>query len=124
MQGAIVMLMAMTGLGCQNKPVDSTDLPAVLSAAPASPSPETPTAATTETTTPPPYPRFFFETFPDPEAVYSDPLSAALYSFVFGHDPGIPSAQEIEASALGTGTESGIGTAPGTGTAPGIATEH
>jgi hypothetical protein len=113
MQGAIVMLMAMTGLGCQNKPVDSTDLPAVLSAAPASPSPETPAAATTETTTPPPYPRYLFETFPDPEAVYSDPLSAVhatLYSFVFGHDPGIPSAQEIEASALGTGTGTGTGT--------------
>ena len=119
MQAAILMLVALTGLGCQNKPIDSTDPPAVLTPAPASPSQEAPAAETTaspspeappaETTaTPPPYPRYFPETYPDPEAVYGDPLGilhATLYSFVFGHDPGIPSAHEIEASVLGNGTE-------------------
>ncbi len=128
MQGAIVMLLALTGLGCQNKPVDSTDLPAVLTPAPATPSPEAPAAATTAipspetqaaattaspspetsaattTATPPPYPRYFPETYPDIEELYSTHLGslyATFYSFVFGHDPGIPSAREIEASVLG-----------------------
>ncbi len=119
MQAAILMLMALSGLGCQNKPADSTDLPQVLAPASsaASPAPEAPVAAassaaspapeapTTETTTtPPPYPRYFPETFPDIEDLYSTHLgimTATLYSFVFGHDPGIASAQEIEASVWG-----------------------
>ena len=119
MQGAILMLVAVTGLGCQNKPIDSTDPPAVLTPAPASPSPEAPAAETTasespeapaaETTaTPPAYPRYFPETYPDVEDIYSTHLGslyATFYSFVFGHDPGIPSAQEIEASVIGNGTE-------------------
>jgi hypothetical protein len=108
MQAAVVMLMALTGLGCQNKPVDSTDMPSVLTPAPApaSPSPEAPTTETTAT--PPPYPRFFPEAYPDIEDLYSTHLgimSATLYSFVFGHDPGIASAQEIEASVLGNEVE-------------------
>lgn len=112
MHGAILMLVTLTGLGCQNKPIDSTDLPAVLTATPESPAPEAPASATTAT--PPPYPRYSPETYFDPEALYSDHLSAlhaTLYSFVFGHDPGIPSAREIEASALGTGPGTGLVTA-------------
>jgi hypothetical protein len=104
MQAAIVMLMALSGLGCQNKPADLTDLPPVLAPASSaeSPAPEAPTTETT--TTPPPYPRYFPETYPDIEDLYSTHLgimTATLYSFVFGHDPGIASAQEIEASVLG-----------------------
>ncbi len=119
MQAAILMLMALSGLGCQNKPVDSTEMPQVLAPAPSatSPAPEAPVAPapstgspapeapTTETTaTPPPYPRYFPESYPDIEDLYSTHLgimTATLYSFVFGHDPGIASAQEIEASVFG-----------------------
>ena len=106
MHGAVVMLVALTGLGCQNKPVDSTDLPAVLTPAPVSPSLEAPTAATTST--PAPYPRYSLEAYPDVEEMYRTHLGslhATFYSFVFGHDPGIPSAHEIEASVYGNRTE-------------------
>jgi hypothetical protein len=106
MHGAILMLVALTGIGCQNKPVDSTDLPPVLTPAPASTSLEAPAAAAT--TSPPPYPRYFGPTYPDVEEMYSTHLGslrATFYSFVFGHDPGIPSAAEIEASVFGDGPE-------------------
>ncbi len=102
MSYAFVMLVAATGLGCQNKPVESSDLPAVLSAAPAAPSVESNAASAT----PPPYPRYFPESYPDAEANYANwcsSLGATLYSFVWGHDPGISSASEIEASVFGYG---------------------
>jgi hypothetical protein len=102
MSYTFVMLVVVSGLGCQNKPAPSSDLPVITNAAPASPSVE----ALSGSTTPPPYPRYFPETFPDPEAAYSNHLSslrATLYSFVFGKDPGIPSAREIEASVYGYG---------------------
>ena len=38
MQAAVFMLMALSGLGCQNKTGEPSDLPAVLSPALASPS--------------------------------------------------------------------------------------
>ena len=100
MSYTFVMLVALNGLGCQNKPGDSGDLPVVLNPAPASPSP----AALSGGTSPPPYPRYYPEIFPDFDAMYGTRCSrmrATLYSFVFGHDPGIPSAEEIEASVSG-----------------------
>ena len=101
MSPAIVMLVALSGLGCQNK-TDSRELPVVLSPAAASPSPEVHSASTS----PPPYPRYYPESYPDPEDLYNSRLGclrATLYSFVFGKDPGIPSASEIEASVFGYG---------------------
>jgi hypothetical protein len=103
MSHAFVVLVALTGLGCQNKTGDSSDLPAVLSPAPVSPSP----TESSGSTSPPPYPHYEFETFPDPEAMYSTRLgriSSTLYSFLFGRDPGIPSQREIEDSALRYGS--------------------
>jgi hypothetical protein len=130
MSHAFVMLMALSGLGCQNKPVNSSDTPAALTPAPVNPAQEAPAAgpvpspaapaagtsaspeapspstgaapeAPSTGMTPPPYPRFFAEPYPDIEALYSTHggiLYATLYSFVWGKDPGIPSASEIEAS--------------------------
>jgi hypothetical protein len=102
MSPALVMLVALTGLGCQNTAGNSSDLPTVLNPPAISPPPE----VFSSSTSPPPYPRYVPETYPDLEAMYSDHLSslrATLYSFVFGHDPGIPSAREIEASVFGYG---------------------
>jgi hypothetical protein len=141
MSHAFVMLVALSGLGCQNKTGDSSDPPAALVPTPASPAQDAPAAipspaqaapaagtspspeassagmatspeAPAASTTPPPYPRYFTEPYSDPEALYSTPsgcLYATLYSFVWGKDPGIPSAAEIEASALGYGSPSGTG---------------
>jgi hypothetical protein len=137
MSHAFIMLVALSGLGCQNKPVEPSDAPAALSPAPTIPaqaqetpaaipapppaspsastsgSPEAPSpttsaapAAALEGTTPPPYPRYFTEPYPDPEALYSTHagiLYATLYSFVWGKDPGIPGPGEIEASAFADG---------------------
>jgi hypothetical protein len=100
MSCTFVMLVALSGLGCQNKPGDSSDVPVVLNPAPESPSPE----ALSGGTSPPPYPRYYPETLPDIEAMYGNRCSsmrATLYSFVFGRDPGIPTAREIEASVFG-----------------------
>ena len=97
---SFLMLVALSGLGCQNKTADQVDLPTVLSPAPASPS----IVAAPAGTTPPPYPRYYPENLPDVEEMYSNHWSsfhATLYSFVFGHDPGIPSAREIEESVFG-----------------------
>ena len=98
-----VTLVALSGLGFQNKPIESSDLPAVLSTAPAAPAVE----AVAPSTMPPPYPRYYAESFPTTvEANYADCWSsfhATLYSFIFGRDPGIPSASEIEASVYGYG---------------------
>jgi hypothetical protein len=96
----MLMLVALSGLGCQNKTENPSDLPAVLAAPAASPAPETPAV----TTTPPPYPRYFPQNYPDPDAMYTthmDSFRATLYSFIFGHDPGMPSAKEIEESVFG-----------------------
>jgi hypothetical protein len=103
MSHAFVVLVALTGLGCQNKTGDSSDLPAAVIAPPVSPSPAVPSAGES----PQPYSRYEFETYPDPEAMYSTRLGrigSTLYSFLFGRDPGIPSQREIEESALRYGS--------------------
>ena len=94
------MLVALSGLGCQNKTADQVDLPTVLSPPRRLARQSWPHAGTT----PPPYPRYYPENSPDVEEMYSNHWSsfhATLYSFVFGHDPGIPSAREIEESVFG-----------------------
>jgi hypothetical protein len=135
MSHAFVMLVALSGLGCENKPGEPSDPQAAPSPAAASPAqeaapaaaspaqdaaggtstpaveapaaiPTAPPVTTPLSASPPPYPRFYPETFPDVEDLYSTHagrMYATFYSFVWGKDPGIPSASEIEASALGNG---------------------
>ena len=102
MQGAIVMLMALSGLGCQNRSNDVGDAP---------------TASTTVVTpsvdpipgytTPPPYPRYFPENDSNVEWGYRTPwdaMRATFCSFFLGRDPDVPTAREIEASVFGYGS--------------------
>jgi hypothetical protein len=101
MQGAIVMLMALSGLGCQNKIIDKGELPTSVSpivSAAANPAPSS--------TNPPPYPQYFNIGSGDTET--ADPthweiLRSTLWSFVLGRDPDVMTAREIEASIYGYG---------------------
>ena len=100
MSHTFVLLVAMSGLGCQNKPVEPGDLPPVISPAPASPAPEASSASTNL----PPYPRYFPDGFPDVEAQYSTPLgrwSSTFWSLILGRDLNVPTQRQIEASVYG-----------------------
>ena len=87
MHGAIVMLMALSGVGCQNKIGDSGDPPASVSPIV---SPAVNPAASS--TTPPPYPQFDFGGYGSPEPAeptHWDVLRSTLCSFVLGRDPDV-----------------------------------
>jgi hypothetical protein len=104
MQGAFVMLMALSGLGCQNKISDSGELPAAVSPIV---SPAVNPAASA--TTPPPYPQYFNIGSGDTETADPDHwevLRSTLWSFVLGRDPDVMTAREIEASVYGYGNQS------------------
>jgi hypothetical protein len=101
MQGAMLMLMALSGLGCQNKIGDSGELPAAvrpIASPAANPAPGA--------ITPPPYPQYSVPGSDDTETAdttYWGVLRSTLCSFVLGHDPDVMTAREIEASAYGYG---------------------
>jgi hypothetical protein len=101
MQGAMVMLMALSGLGCQNKIDDSGGLPTAIS-----PIVSPATTPALGAVTPPPYPQYVVSGFDDTQAGDTNHwgvLRSTLYSFVIGHDPDVMTAREIEASAYGYG---------------------
>jgi hypothetical protein len=98
MQSAIVMLLALSGLGCQNGSTDSKDAPVPLSPI------ASPAVTPLPTNTPlPPYPRYFPEIYAD---VVEDTsrwacVRSTLWSFVLGRDPDVMTPAEIEDFAYG-----------------------
>ena len=144
MSPALVMLVALSGLGCGNKPAETSgplevlvpaDASQAQAAAPATTSPAAdapgaipsppqaatpgtmspaadapgaspslPPVTTSVSPSPPPYPRYYPETDPDVEDLYSTHagiLFATFYSFVWGKDPGIPSAAKSRSRRVG-----------------------
>ena len=102
MQGAMVMLVALSGLGCENRSNDVGNAPTAPSTV-VTPSVD----AIPASTTPPPYPRYFPENDFNVESGYPthwDAIRATLWSFVLGRDPDVSTPQEIEASVFGYGS--------------------
>jgi hypothetical protein len=118
MQATVVVLIALGGLGCQNPVSDlppflpdvrqsagqpSTDASSVTPDSPASSQPST-DAGSVSPASPAPlaYPVYGQGPSGYPEAVEDDSFGTCMRntfcSFFIGHDPGIPSAAEIEAS--------------------------
>jgi hypothetical protein len=122
MQGAMVLLMALSGLGCQNRSdgvadaptapsavvAPAVDAPAVAAPAIAAPTIAAPTVdALPVSTAPPPYPRYYPEIDANVESGYRTPwdaMRATFCSFFLGKDPDVPTAREIEASVYGYGS--------------------
>jgi hypothetical protein len=98
MHGAMMMLVALGGLGCQNTVGDrATPPPPSLPAIAGPEATPFPTAAT-----PPPYPGYF--PVGDPDIVDTDEVGLirrTFYSFFWGRDPDVKSAREVEASVFG-----------------------
>ncbi len=127
MQGAMLLLMALSNLGCQNRPDGVADAPtaptAVVAPAVATPAVVAPAVVAPAVvapavvapavvalpgyTTPPPYPRYYPEIDANVESGYRTPwnaMRATFCSFFLGHDPDMPTAREIEASVYGYGS--------------------
>jgi hypothetical protein len=105
MQGAFVMLMALSGLGCQNKVNDPVELPPPVSPIVSPAANPVPTS-----TTPPPYPQYFDLRAAEAEMIeptHWDTLRSTLWSFILGRDPDVMTAREIEASVYGYGSRYG-----------------
>jgi hypothetical protein len=111
MQIAFVMMLALTGLGCQNKTsvaVDASPLPGYQVE---SPPPAIEQGGGNSMSTysgsfaPTPYPEIPSRIYTRPEDPRSPnwhaELRTTLYSFVIGHDPDVATAREIEASIYG-----------------------
>jgi hypothetical protein len=111
MQVSMVMILALTGLGCENKSADAPDtVPAVFVQGDAAPVASFQGGAYT----PGNYASSFASTpYPEiPSHLYSAPTLAhdsdwhacvrsTVYSFVFGHDPDVVTIREIESSVYG-----------------------
>jgi len=100
MQSAIVMAIAITGLGCQNKSLDLLDIPPVFSSADSHYTNPYPSYAT-----PSSYSGYYSRTYGgptfDPYPTHWDSLRSTLWSFVLGKDPEVNTPWEIEASVYG-----------------------
>jgi hypothetical protein len=111
MQVSMVMMLALTGLGCQNKPVGASDSFAVTSYQTDSPPLSSYQAGGYVTGTyansfaSNPYPeipsRLYARNSQDHSVDWHAELRSTLYSFVFGHDPDVSTVREIEASVYG-----------------------
>jgi len=103
MQGAIVMVIAFSGLGCHNKCSDMSDAPSVYRSTGGAD-----TNLYRSYTTPSSYPGYDSRSYTvcDSSAYTSHwgGVRATLYSFVFGHDPDVATAREIEESVFGSHT--------------------
>jgi len=104
MQVSFVMMMALSGLGCQNKSCDASVAPAVCYA-----SGQSATHVHASSVAPSGYPASSAGRYID-DSVQSYTLQSSirstLWSLVLGHDPdGVPTVAEIEAS-LGPGRDS------------------
>jgi hypothetical protein len=100
MQAALVITVALAGLGCQNKPSDLSDVPPVYDAIESVESVPYPRYATPSSYSGY-YPRTCENDVSDVYPTHWDALHATLVSFVLGRDPGVTTAAEIEASVFG-----------------------
>jgi hypothetical protein len=100
MQGAIVMAIALAGLGCQNKSCDDGGAPLSymsIDGAATNPYPTfTPPSAPSGL-----YKRIYNDDISDVYPTHWDAIRSTIWSFVLGHDPGMVSAREIEVAVYG-----------------------
>jgi hypothetical protein len=103
MQGAVVILMALSGLGCQNKSADAGDLPTSVSPIVSPLANPLPISANPlpSSTIPPPYPSYYFEPDAVPDTTPRGVLRNTLSSFCLGRDRDVRTPREIEASVFG-----------------------
>ena len=101
MQGSILMLIAFSGLGCQNPTVDASQMPAAPSATVA------PVARLWRRFRGRP-PRRRIRYFPEDYSSFDidnrtpwDNMRATFCSFFIGRDPDVPTPRQIEAFAYG-----------------------
>ena len=100
MQGAIVMVLALSGLGCHNKCCETCDAPAVSSCIVG-----TPTSQSANYADPASYYSRNYGGYDAPAATsHAETFRKTLYSFVFGHDPDVPTMREIDESVYGIGS--------------------
>jgi hypothetical protein len=100
MQAAIVVAIALTGLGCQNKEDESNDIPPVFSSindTEATPYPQYTSASSYSGF----YPRNFSDDVSDVYPTHWDAMRATFCSFFLGRDPDVITTAEIEASVYG-----------------------
>jgi hypothetical protein len=96
------MVISLSGLGCQNKPIEPGDVPPAISAMPVADRNPAPGPMN-----PRPYPSYYSRGDGRYEVSYPthwDAVRATVCSLVLGHDPGMPTAREIEESAFGIGS--------------------
>jgi len=115
MQIPLVMMLALSGLGCQNGSVVVIDTPPLpghqIDAQPFTSSQRTGDATTTYSGpfASSPYPEIgtrVYDRYSSAEPIdWHTGLRYTLYSFVWGRDPDISTAREIEASVYGYQTE-------------------
>jgi hypothetical protein len=111
MQIPLVMMLALTGLGCQNGPSDVIDTPPLpayqIDARPVTSAQDTSRVTSTYSGsfTSTPYPEIgtrVYNRYPSYEPTdWHTSLRYTLYSFVWGRDPSVSTAREIEASVYG-----------------------
>jgi hypothetical protein len=111
MQIPLVMMLALTGLGCQNGPSDVIDTPPLpayqIDARPVTSAQDTGRVTSTYSGSfaSTPYPEIgtrVYNRYASYEPTdWHTSLRYTLYSFVWGRDPNISTAREIEASVYG-----------------------
>jgi len=99
MQGAMVILIALSGLGCQNRAVDAGNPPA-----PPSPIVSSEVDPFPSNAIPPPYPSYYPVGDPNSaDITRQGALRKTLWSFFLGRDPEVRTPREIEAEIFGYG---------------------
>ena len=109
MQASMVIMLALTGLGCQNKDASASgcqiDSPSLYRGQGGGYSTATDAGAFAST----PYPeiptRLYARPSQAPSADWHAEVRSTLYSFVCGHDPDVSTVREIEASVYGADSE-------------------
>jgi hypothetical protein len=111
MQIPLVIMLALTGLGCQNGPSDLIDTPPLptyqIDARPVTSAQDTGRVTSTYSGSfaSTPYPEIgtrVYNRYPSYEPTdWHTSLRFTLYSFVWGRDPNVSTAREIEASVYG-----------------------
>ena len=115
MHVSMLMMLALTGLGCQNKAATASDAVPMTSYQFAPPSLSSgqgagyPTANYSSSFASTPYPEVPSRLYARPSQAHSvdwhTEMRATLYSFVCGHDPDVSTVREIEASVYGADPE-------------------